>query len=256
MSGLLISERDGRVLRLTLTRPEKRNALNLELCRALVEALQAAETDRDTGAILLDARGDDFCAGMDLVETLDPETVGHTAALHERLFTVGSRALKPLVAAVRGRALAGGAGLIANAHIAVAAEDSQFGLTEIRIGLWPYIVFRSVSLAIGERRAVELSLTGRLFGAQDALTWGLVHAVVPAEDVIPHAVGVARRLSEASPDAIRRGMDFVHRSRSMKWDDAGDLAIHLRTGALNSPDYAEGVAAFREKRAAKWPSLG
>ncbi len=143
-----------RVRRIALNRPEKRNALHLELCRELVAAFDAADADPHTGAVLLCANGKTFCAGMDLREaaTSDPHALSET---HEQLFTTHARFTKPIVAAVQGAALAGGAGLVANAHIAVAAEDATFGLTEIRIGLWPFLIFRSVTLAIGERRAVD-----------------------------------------------------------------------------------------------------
>ncbi|MGH9658996.1 MAG: enoyl-CoA hydratase/isomerase family protein, partial [Bryobacteraceae bacterium] len=125
--------REGRVARLALNRPDKRNALSFALCRALVEALEQAEADPGVGAILLSGHGPAFCAGMDLGEMESPEAMA-ASQIHERLFTAGARSRKPIVAAVEGAALAGGMGLAANAHIVVAAEDATFGLTEIRIG--------------------------------------------------------------------------------------------------------------------------
>ena len=118
--------------------------------------------------VLIDAAGNFFSAGMDLDEALSPDASEKTA-IHERLFTLGARATKPIVAAVQGPALGGGVGLMANAHIVVAAHGTTFGLTEIRIGMWPFVIFRSVSNAIGERRATELALTGRIFGLPAAL---------------------------------------------------------------------------------------
>ncbi len=172
MSDTVHTVSDGRLLRLTLNRPQKRNALNLELCRALVEALEGADRDPKIGAILLSANGPSFCAGMDLHE-IDHVDDGALSLVHEQLFTIGARLSKPLVAAVHGAALAGGTGLVANCHIVVASEDATFGLTEIRLGLWPFLVFRAVAAAIGERRATELSLTGRIFGAGEAQEIGL-----------------------------------------------------------------------------------
>ena len=87
-------------------------------------------------------------------------------ALHEQLFTIGVRLEKPMVAAVHGAALGGGTGLVANCHVVVALRDAAFGLTEIRLGLWPFLVFRAVAAALGERRAMELALTGRVFRAR------------------------------------------------------------------------------------------
>jgi enoyl-CoA hydratase/carnithine racemase len=246
--------REGRVLRLTLNRPEKRNALRVDDCRHLVTALYDAESDRSVGAILLDAAGPVFCAGMDLTESLR-EDAPERAAIHDELFTIGGRLLKPLIAAVQGKALAGGLGLVTNAHIAVASEDAGFGLTEIRIALWPFIVYRSVAQAIGERRALELSLTGRIVGAEEALAWGLVHHVVPAGELHERALAIATVVARFSPEALRRGLDYAHQTRGLPQKEALELADTMRRRMFRSADFAEGVRAFFEKREPEWPSL-
>ena len=249
----LAVSREGRLLRLTLARPEKRNALSAELCRALVDAFDGAHHDPAVGAILLDAQGEVFCAGMDLKEALEPSAAEHTA-IHERLFTIGSRIAKPIVAAVRGRALAGGFGLVANSHIVVADHDAEFALTEVRIGMWPFVVGRAMSLAIGERRAVELSLTARVVSAAEALQWGLVHFVCQAAAVEARAREIADALAHSSADAISAGLDFVNRTRALDWTEAGRIALEMRAALFASPDFREGVTAFREKRKPVWPS--
>ena len=137
-SESLVISQEGRVRRITLARPEKRNALSVELCEALLNAFEDAERDTSTGAILLDAQGKVFCAGMDLDEALDKGPRGELQS-HERLFTVGFRIAKPIVAAVHGPVLAGGLGLLCNAHVAVAAMGSSFGVTEMRIGMFPSV---------------------------------------------------------------------------------------------------------------------
>ena len=180
MTDVLHSIREGRLLRLTLNRPDKRNALNAALCRALVTALEDAARDPAVGAILLTADGKAFCAGMDLAEIEPGADAEEINAVHEQLFTVGARLTKPLIAAVHGAALAGGTGLVANCHIVVAAPGATFGLTEIRLGLWPFLVYRAVAAALGDRRTMELSLTGRIFDAAEARQIGLVHEVVDA----------------------------------------------------------------------------
>ena len=190
MSNLSFS-REGRVARITLNRPEKRNALNMEMCRELATALEDSAADEDTGAILLAGSGSVFCAGMDLDEVLTADP-GALHQVHEELFTFAARLAKPVVAAVHGAALGGGTGLVANCHVVVAAEDARFGLTEIRIGLWPFVVFRAVEAAAGERRAMEWSVTGRVFTAQEAWHAGLVHRVVPAAEVAARAGGNRR----------------------------------------------------------------
>src|ERR1700688_3152966 len=183
---MLQVSREGRILRLTLDRPEKRNALNGALCRELVAAIEEGDRDPAVGAILLRGAGKSFCAGMDLDEMLTPAEA-ELGPAHERLFIIGRRVTTPIIAAVHGPALAGGTGLAANAHIVIASDDATFGLTEIRIGLWPFVVFRAVVAAIGERHAVELGISGRIVGAAEAHALGLVHHVVAATDLVARA---------------------------------------------------------------------
>ncbi len=255
MSTNLQVSLDGRVLRVTLNRPEKRNALSLAMCRELIETFNRAERDPGIGAVLLTASGNVFCAGMDLDEALEGDAAEH-ARVHRELFTVGTRMTVPVVAAVSGPALGGGVGVVANAHVAVAAQGSSFGLTEIRLGMWPFVVHRAVALAVGERRALELALTGRIFGTHEAFDWGLVHHVVPAFELEDRAWGIAFGLSVSSADAVRRGMAFVNQSREMDAEAALELAERARRPVFEGADFREGVQAFREKRKSVWPSLG
>ncbi|MEX2262377.1 MAG: enoyl-CoA hydratase/isomerase family protein [Bryobacteraceae bacterium] len=254
MSESLQRSRKGRLLRLALHRPEKRNALSFALCRDLASAFEEAERDPEVGAILLSGNGPAFCAGMDLSEVLAPEAAVESR-IHERLFTVGARLKKPIVAAVHGAALAGGTGLAANAHILVASEDATFGLTEIRIGLWPFLIFRSVAMAMGERRAVELALSGRIFGAGEAREFGLAHFVVPRAELAQYGGKIATDLSERSPVALQAGLEYVNAARSRASGESGALALEFRDRVFGSADFSEGVSAFREKRSPHWPSI-
>jgi enoyl-CoA hydratase/carnithine racemase len=244
--------KDRRILRITLNRPEKRNALNLELCKQLVEALDGADTDRGVGAVVLNANGPAFCAGMDLKETIDVDQT-RLADIHERLFTTIHRIRTPIIAAVHGAALAGGTGLAANGHMVIARDDARFGLTEIRIGLWPVLIFRSIEHAMGERRAVELSLTGREFSAGEARDYGLVTEI--ADDPLRRATDLAMQLAGFSPVAITAGLDYVHQIRGRDWEDAGRVGRVVRDRLLSNEDFKEGARAFLEKRHPSWPSL-
>ena len=247
MSESLQISREGRVLHLALNRPERRNALNMDLCSALAAALEEAENDAGVGAVLLSANGKSFCAGMDLHEVLSPGG-GDINEVHERIFSAGIRMTKPLIAAVQGAALAGGTGLAANCHIVVAAEDATFGLTEIRIGLWPFVIFRAVVAALGERRATELALSGRIFPASEAREYGLVHHVVDSASLMQRAREIAGAIAEASPTAIHAGLAFVRDARGKSWEEAGDLARPMRNEVFRSADFQEGIRAFQEKR--------
>jgi enoyl-CoA hydratase/carnithine racemase len=253
MSFLQI-EKQQRVLRFTLNRPEKRNALNIALCTELVEAVTEAQDNPSVGSILIAAAGPSFCAGMDLDEAMSDKEQ-HSIAVHERLFSLGRASRKPIVACVAGPALGGGVGLVAQAHVAVAAQGALFGLTEIRIGLWPFLVYRCVEAAVGPRRALELSLTGRLFSTPEALSWGLIHQAAPAFEVEDRAEAVARELSKASPEAVRLGLAYVQSSRGKSWEEAGGIAASLRQACVSARDFAEGVTAFREHREPRWPTM-
>jgi enoyl-CoA hydratase/carnithine racemase len=252
LAELLEFVKEWRVLRITLNRPEKRNALNLELCTQLVEAFEKADNNHDVGAIVLNANGPAFCGGMDLKETIDADQI-QLAGVHERLFTTIHRMRTPIIAAVHGAAMAGGTGLVANAHIAMAKDDARFGLTEIRIGLWPVLIFRSIEHAIGERRTVELSLTGREFSAGEALGYGLVTEI--AADPLKRATDLAIQLAGFSPVAVAAGLDYVHEIRGRDWQHAGRVGRVIRDRLLSNDDFKEGARAFLEKRQPSWPSL-
>jgi enoyl-CoA hydratase len=184
-------EQDGRVRRLTLAAPARRNILNAALAALLLKELSDAQADPDTGAILVDAEGPVFCGGLDFAEPLP-----------EEIFTFGRQASKPIVVAVQGVAISAGVALIANAHVAVAAQGSSFGLTDIREGRCHLGILGAVAAAIGGRRARELSLTGRVFTAPEALAWGLVHAVTPPFEIDDRASATAMALANADPGAV------------------------------------------------------
>ena len=185
-------EQDGRLRRIALAAPEKRNVLDAGACRDLLHELTDAAADEATGAILIEADGTVFCAGA------EPE--------NGDLFAVGRSITKPIVAAVQGVAISGGLALVANAHVVVAAQGTSFGLTDIREGQWRDPIFRAVAKAVGERRALELGLTGRIFATPEALAWGLVHYVAPAFELDDRATEIATALANASQEAVRNAL--------------------------------------------------
>lgn len=243
-----------RVLHLTLNRPDKRNALTSKMCAGIVKAIHSVQKRPDIGAILIGAAGQVFCAGMDLDEASEMHE-DELADVHEHLFTIGANSSKPIVVCVNGPALGGGLGLVAQGHVVVAAEGSVFGLPEIRVGLWPFLVYRAVEAALGPRRTLELSLTGRMFHANDALQWGMVHHICPPAETADRAKAVARELAKASPAAIAAGMQYFHGSRGKTSKEAGELAKSLRNELMQSGDFREGYDAFKHKREPRWPSM-
>lgn len=245
--SLLISSQ-GRLRRLTLNRPGRRNALDVALCRSLVEAIGEAASDRTVGAILLDAKGKDFCSGMDLAEALeaDPDEM---LPLHQELFSIGARLRKPMVSAVHGAAVAGGLGLALNAHIVVASSRARFGLPEMRIGLWPYVIFPVVAAATGLRKATELSLTGRIVDAEEACRIGIVDVLVEPDALDERAARIALELADRSATVIEQGLSFVQQIVGLDSVAAEKLAGRFRREAHDSADFREGVLAFRRRGA-------
>jgi enoyl-CoA hydratase/carnithine racemase len=185
-------EQDGRVRRITLAAPARRNTIDQALAREFLAELAHAASDPATGAILLDAEGPVFCAGADSLPDLPDD-----------FFTFGRLLEKPIVVAVHGVAVSAGLALIANAHVAVAAQGSSFGLTDIREGRSHAGLLDAVARALGQRRTVELALTGRIFSTPEALAWGLVHSVAPAFELDDRATAAATALANASAEAVK-----------------------------------------------------
>jgi enoyl-CoA hydratase/carnithine racemase len=189
---MIRSEQGGRVRRITLAAPAQRNILTSQLAAQFLAELTDAEADPVTGAILIDAEGSVFCAGLNFDDPPD-----------DAIFSFGRSATKPIVAAMQGVATSAGVALLANAHIVIAAQGSSFGLTDIREGHWHKGVQAAVQNVLGQRRTRELALTGRIFTTPDALNWGLVHAATPAFELDDRALAVAQGLAGANADAVR-----------------------------------------------------
>jgi enoyl-CoA hydratase/carnithine racemase len=181
-------EQDGRLYRIALSSPEIRNVIDAAGCRELLREIRDAEADANIGAILLEADGHIFCAGC------EPD---------EELMSIGRNISKPIIAAVQGVVLSGGLALAANAHVVVASQGTSFGLTDIREGRSSSAIAKAIAHAIGERRALELGLSGRIFSTPEALAWGLVHHVAPAFELDDRATEVAGGIANANPEAIR-----------------------------------------------------
>jgi enoyl-CoA hydratase/carnithine racemase len=236
------------IFRITLNRPEKRNALSFEMCRQLSSAFEEAARDPAIRAIVLTANGSAFCSGMDLreLEDVDLDAVGH---IHNSIFNVGKRIDKPIIAAVHGDAMAGGTGLVANAHVVIAGPRVAFGLTEIKIGLWPFLIYKTVAEAIGDRRATEWSLTGRTIDVEDAKAAGLVHRI--CKSPYESAFEIARCIAASSQVAITSGLGYIRQSRGKSWEESGRIGHGLRNEVMRSREFHDGLRAFREKRSGK-----
>ena len=246
-------EHRGGVGELVLARPDRRNALDYAAVAELVAALRALDEAPDVGAVLLYGEGPSFCAGGDLAEfqrglsTSAYDFHRGGAVWTELMFAIPNMR-KPVVAAVHGHALAGGCGIVATADVAIAAETAQFGTSEITIGLFPIVVYPSLAKAIGARAARELALTGRRVAADEALRLGLVHRVVPDDRLLDEARSAADALAGFGAHALELGKWFLREVEDLPVEGATSLAQSIRGSFMTTPDFAEGLAAFAERR--------
>jgi methylglutaconyl-CoA hydratase len=241
-------ERDGPILRITLARPERRNAFDAALIGELTEAFADVGGAR---AVILRGEGQSFCAGADVdwqrsaIDLSYEANVEDALRLYRMMETIDS-VPAPLVAAVQGYALGGGSGLVCCTDIAVAAPDATFGFSEVKLGIVPAVISPFVFARIGSAAARRFFLTGERFGADTALRIGLVHDV---EDDLDGAVErIVGELLTSGPEAARAAKQLI-RDRP-----DGDQAAHLAAKLRASPEGQEGLRAFLDKRPAAWRS--
>jgi len=255
--ALVLKETDGRVALLTLNSPAKRNAMNYALVDALNVALKEVEADPEVRVAVIAGAGDHFSAGGDLQEFA--QELGLSAHRHWKsadgwiaLFRLVRAMRKPVIAAVQGYALAGGCGLVALCDMAIASEDARLGTTEIRIGLFPMIILPTLRRIIGERKTLEMALTGRIITGQEAERIGLVNEVVSRETLLETAISRAASIARKGPAAIGMGKSLFYATQDMGYDEALEFARSIRVAYMLADDVAIGVEAFLNKRKPNW----
>jgi methylglutaconyl-CoA hydratase len=249
---LLRSALAGGVLTLTLDRPEKRNALSAAMVEALHAAIERADLDADARVVVLRGAGKDFCAGADLDELLASAdlTLAENEATALRLGALFGRVRtlpKPVIAVVQGRALAGGAGLATACDIVIAGAGAQFGYPEIQRGFVPAMVMTLLRRAAGEKVALDLVLTGRLLGADEARAAGLVSRVVPDADLDREVGAVAGALAAAGPSALAFTKQLFYQLDGRSLDDGVALGARINALARQTPDFRAAIAQFLER---------
>jgi enoyl-CoA hydratase/carnithine racemase len=221
----LLSEDRGRVRILTMNRPEKRNALNTALTRALLEGLRAADAADTVACVVLTGAGQGFCAGADLAEFKDlvPEKqhlVEERAELTMQLHLAFSRMAKPVVTAINGAAMGGGAGLAIAGDLAVMAESAKIGYPETRHGIVAAIVMANLVRQAGRKLAFELVSLGEPLSSRRALEAGLVNRVVPDAEVLSEALGLAEKLSGIKKEALQATKKLFHEVSDLPLEEA------------------------------------
>jgi enoyl-CoA hydratase/carnithine racemase len=209
----LLTEDRGTVRVLTLNRPEKRNALDTALTRSLLEALRATDEDEGVRAIVLTGAGPAFCAGADLAEfkgLADPKAAEARAELTMSLHLIFSKLVKPVVTAINGSAMGGGAGLAIAGDLAVMGEGAKLGYPEAKHGIVAAIVMANLVRQVGRKSAFELVALAEPIGAARALELGMVNRVVPDARVLDEALALAERLAAMHPPAMAMTKRLFH----------------------------------------------
>lgn len=239
-----------------LNRPERRNAMTPTMQVELIAAFEDAAAS-DCRVVVLEGAGESFCSGLDL--SVLQTSREKTAAEHRedakriaRLFRTLYELPKATIAAVHGAAVAGGTGLATICDFTLATPAAKFGYTEVRIGFVPAVVSAYLALQVGEKRARDLLLTGRLFDAAEGYRVGLVNEVVAAEELGTRVRALAETLSANSPESVRATKRLLA-AQSKNWLDAAiALAMEANARARETADFYEGVTAFLEKRKPVW----
>jgi len=247
-------ENDGPSAVITLNRPQRRNALSLELMLELIDCLDSAGRDRTVRTVILAAAGKVFCSGHDL-----SEMVGRDINEYRRLFDVCSDLMmkiqaipQPVIAQVQGIATAAGCQLVATCDLAIASEEAAFATPGVRIGLFCTTPMVALSRAVGRKRALQMLLTGELVDAVTAADWGLINRVVPAAELEIETRKLAARIAETSSLTVSLGKQAYYTQIDLDQPKAYAYAKEVMSMNALAADAQEGMSAFLEKRAPCW----
>ncbi len=251
MSVLEYGTADG-VATLRLNRPEKKNALNADLVQALRDGLGRAAADPDVRVVLLAGAGSDFCSGADLAELeriadLGPEASLDDASVLGRLFVEMRRHPRPIVAAVHGRALAGGAGLATACDLVLASSEAQLGYPEVHLGFVPAMVMAILRRKVGEARAFELAVMGERIAAEQARDLGLVNRVFPAETFEADVQAFVGELAGRPGSAVELSKRLLYGLDGVSFEDGIARGAEVNTLARLTEACREGVRRFLQR---------
>jgi enoyl-CoA hydratase/carnithine racemase len=252
---VLLEEHDRGVLRLTLNRPDARNALSAALMSALLEALARAAEDPQARVVVIAGAGPAFCAGHDLREMRADqrrETYDRLFAQCSELMLAIVRLPRPVIAEVHGIATAAGCQLVATCDLAVAAEDARFATPGVNIGLFCSTPMVALTRAVGRKAAMEMLLTGKLIDAETARAIGLVNRVVPREGLRDTAESLAREIAGKSALTVAIGKEAFYRQAELDLAAAYRYAAEVMTTNMLAHDAGEGIDAFLAKRKPVW----
>jgi len=250
----LLTSTDGQLGIITLNRPDRRNALSLEMMLELIRALDAFAADSKVRAIILASIGKVFSSGHDL-----SEMVGRTVADYRRIFDVCTVLMtkiqsipQPVIAQVQGIATAAGCQLVATCDLAIASDEAQFATPGVKIGLFCTTPMVALSRAVGRKRALEMLLTGKMVDAATAAEWGLINRAVPADQLEAETRRLACHIAQASSFTVALGKQAYYAQIDLDQPKAYAYAKEVMTMNSLADDAQEGISAFLDKRAACW----
>ena len=250
----LVFEADGPIAMITLNRPERRNALSLELMKELIACFEEIGSRREVRVVLLRAAGKVFCSGHDL-----GEMVGRDINEYRQVFDVCTEMMtrlqsipQPVIAEVQGVATAAGCQLVATCDLAVASDQAAFATPGVKIGLFCTTPMVALSRAIGRKRALEMLLTGEMIDARTAADWGLINAVVSTAELSQKSRELAERIAEASSLTVALGKQAFYTQIDLDQPKAYAYAKEVMSMNSLAADAQEGISAFLEKRRPCW----
>jgi len=241
----------GGVARITLNRPDKRNAITSGMMSALRDALQHSADDSTVRVVLIRGAGKDFCAGLDLSEVLKSAEDAQVSLASARqlgdLYIAMRRHPKPIISAVQGRALGGGAGIATASDLIIAAESAQFGYPEVKLGFIPAIVTTMLRRAVNERQAMELALTGDPLSASGALAIGLINRVYPDAEFDIEVERYIARLAGQPATAMSLSKHLLYATEGMSFEASIEAGVQANVQARATDDFKRGVERFLKK---------
>jgi len=250
----LLYQTEGPIGVITLNRPERRNALSLELMQELIDCLDRVAQDSNVRAVILAAAGKVFSSGHDL-----SQMVGRTITDYRKMFDVCVELMtklqtipQPVIAEVQGIATAAGCQLVATCDLAIASDDAAFATPGVRIGLFCTTPMVALSRAVGPKRSLQMLMTGEMIPATTAAEWGLVNDVVPASELRSATRKLATQIVGASPLTLAVGKQAFYAQIDLDQPKAYAYAKEIMTMNSLATDAQEGMSAFLEKRAACW----
>ena len=252
MPVVLVEKQTAQITLVTLNRPERRNALTLELLNELVAAIELASNQPEVRIMILRGAGAAFCTGLDLKEAADPKKAHATAEMVASALIAVSQTRLTTIAAVHGAAVAGGAGIMSACDYVVAAEKTKVGYPEVRRGLVAGLVMTFLRRQLRERHIRELLFGSELIEAERAREIGLVNRVVPLSNLMEEARKFADSVLQGAPGALIQTKRLIEELWSSSVKEDIDLALKYHMQARESEEAAEGIAAFNEKRKPKW----